>query len=203
VVIAGAILAAGRSSRMGFRKALLPLHPSSETFVTRLVTTLRLGGVADVIVVLRAGDAVTHAAVEAVSPPVRVAFNTDAERGQLSSLVCAIDAAESVHADGLLVIPVDMPLVRPDTIARMMVAFAERQPPIARAAHRARHGHPVVFARRMFAAVRAADPAVGAKSVVRACGASVLDVPVDDEGVLTDVDDPAAYRALFGADPPR
>ena len=59
------------------------------------------------------------------------------------------------------------------------------------------HGHPVLFKREVFAELRAADSAVGAKAVVRANAARVLDVEVDDPGVTIDVDTPADYERFF------
>jgi molybdenum cofactor cytidylyltransferase len=72
--------------------------------------------------------------------------------------------------------------------------------PIVRAVHGGRHGHPVIFKRRVFDALRAADPSVGAKEVVRSAG--IEDVEVDDPGVLTDVDTPGDYVRVFGKIPP-
>ena len=67
--------------------------------------------------------------------------------------------------------------------------------PILRAVHGGRHGHPVIFKREVFEALRAADPAVGAKAVMRAIG--VEDIEVDDPGILQDVDTPEDYTSLL------
>ena len=64
-----------------------------------------------------------------------------------------------------------------------------------------RHGHPVVFARSMFDELRAADPAVGAKAVVRAHAANAIDVAVDDAGACQDIDTPEDYERLIGPFP--
>jgi molybdenum cofactor cytidylyltransferase len=59
------------------------------------------------------------------------------------------------------------------------------------------HGHPVIFDRRLFDELRACDPRVGAKAVVRGHAASIVNVPVDDAGAFVDIDTPADYqRAL-------
>ncbi len=67
--------------------------------------------------------------------------------------------------------------------------------PVLRAVHLGRHGHPVVFKRAIFDALRHADPAVGAKAVLHA--AAVEDVEVDDPGVVDDVDTPDDYARLI------
>jgi CTP:molybdopterin cytidylyltransferase MocA len=55
-----------------------------------------------------------------------------------------------------------------------------------------------VFDRSVFDALRDADPHSGAKPVVRALGAEVENVPVDDRGAFLDIDTPADYRRVFG-----
>jgi len=50
-MIPAIVLAAGRSSRMGRAKAMLPLG-SGDTFLTRIVRTLLDAGVDDVVVVV-------------------------------------------------------------------------------------------------------------------------------------------------------
>jgi molybdenum cofactor cytidylyltransferase len=72
---------------------------------------------------------------------------------------------------------------------------------MARVAHAGRGGHPVLFRDVVFDDLRTADPAIGAKAVLRARAGDVLDVEVDDPGVLRDVDAPDDYIALFDALP--
>jgi CTP:molybdopterin cytidylyltransferase MocA len=59
----------------------------------------------------------------------------------------------------------------------------------------------VIFSRAVFDELRRADPAAGAKAVLRAHEAAIVNVDVEDPGVLGDVDTPESYRALFGRDP--
>ena len=59
----------------------------------------------------------------------------------------------------------------------------------------------MVFSRDVFASLRHADPEVGAKAVLRARASAIVNVEVDDPGVVADVDTPEDYRALFGRDP--
>ena len=72
---------------------------------------------------------------------------------------------------------------------------------MARVTHRGRHGHPVVFGSAVFEELRRADLNSGAKAVVHAHALDILNVEVDDSGVLRDVDTPRDYRELFGRDP--
>jgi molybdenum cofactor cytidylyltransferase len=192
-VIPGIILAAGLSSRMGRPKALLPARLDGPTFVGQLARTLLDGGVADVIVVVKPNDRELADEVVRLGERVRSVTNPHAELGQLSSLLAGLDAADHPGVRGVLVTPVDAPFVRETTIAILLSAFASRNVPLVRATFRGRHGHPVIFGRSLFDALRRADPRLGAKAVVQAHAHEPVDVDVDDEGVLHDIDGPDDY----------
>ena len=217
MIVPGVILAGGRSLRMGRPKALLPVD-DRDTFVSRLVRTLRAAGVAEVVVVAAADGPVDaiRAALAAVQPAPRIVLNPDASRGQLSSLLTGLEAVDRPDRpdpdrpgiDALLTTLVDVPLVGAATVRALLAAYARSRAPIVRPVRQAdaAHGHPVIFDRALFDALRRADPAAGAKPVVRARAAEIHNVPVDDRGAFLDVDTPAAYRRVFGrpvpADPP-
>jgi molybdenum cofactor cytidylyltransferase len=152
--------------------------------------------VADVIVVARPDDQELATEVATLGERVRVVTNPHAERGQLSSLLAGLDAADHPGVRGVLVTPVDAPFVRETTIATLLSAFASRNVPIVRATFHGRHGHPVIFGRAVFDALRRADPCLGAKAVVQAHAHEPLDVDVDDEGVLHDIDGPDDYTRV-------
>jgi molybdenum cofactor cytidylyltransferase len=191
-VTPGIVLAAGGSVRMGRAKGLLPA--GDRTFIRQILDALAAGGIADRLVVVRPGDGPLIAEVERAAG--RVVFNPRADEGQLSSLIAGLDAADAPGVEAVLVTLVDVPLVGPSTVRELLARAAASAAPILRAVHAGRHGHPVVFKRATFDALRRADPAVGAKEVVRAF--SVEDVEVGDPGVVEDIDTPADYARLFG-----
>lgn len=190
-MIPGLILAAGASSRMGRPKALL--DASGRTFVARLVETLHYGGVRPVAVVIRPGT--RDLALEIVRAGATPVVNRAADDGQLSSLLTGLAAVADV-APAVLVTLVDAPAIRPTSIAALLAREPASPASILRATYRGRHGHPVVFRRRVFDALRQADPTVGAKAVLRAH--AVEDVEVDDPGVVDDIDTPEDYARVFG-----
>ena len=194
-MIYGAILASGSSTRMGRAKALLQLPDSGRTFVAQIADTLIGGGVDAAFVVGRPDDAALRTEVKKLAPLVRYVENPRYESGQLSSVLAALDVVDQPAVRGLLIVPVDMPLIRATTIATLIDAFNTSQLSIARVTHRERHGHPVIFGRAAFDMLRVADPAQGARAVVRA--SPVLDVEVDDSGVVRDIDTPADYGELL------
>lgn len=201
-MVPGAVIAAGLSTRMGRSKALLPFgrsHPV--TFLQHIAESMHQAGIEDLLVVGRPDDEALIRSVESLPGRTRFVPNASHERGQLTSIVAAVNAVDRPGVRGLLVMPVDMPLVRVETMASLLDAFAASAGSIVRPAHRGRHGHPVIFDRSSFDALRHADPDVGAKSVLRTHAARVLNIDVEDEGVLIDVDSVEQYVQTFGAPP--
>jgi CTP:molybdopterin cytidylyltransferase MocA len=192
------ILAAGDSTRMGSPKAAL-CTPDGDTFITRIVTTLRDAGVADLVVVTgRHHDAVLDAIVRDRHPPPRIVRNPDPSRGQLSSLLLGMEAVMTPHTEAVMMTLVDVPLVRVSTVIAVIEAWRRSRAPIVRPAVGDRHGHPVIFDRAVLDEIRRAPLDVGAKSVVRAHEHQIVNVAVDDEGCVRDVDTPGDYEAMRG-----
>jgi molybdenum cofactor cytidylyltransferase len=191
------VLAAGASTRMGRPKPLLPL--GDETFLSRILKTLREADVDDLLVVVGLDGATITASLMSLPFSVRVVENPDSSRGQLSSLQAGLLAADRPGVRGVLVTLVDLPFVSSSTVRAVLDAY-RRHPTAAmvRPVSGDRHGHPVVFDRQLFDELRAADPAVGAKPVVHAHRAAIVEVPVTDEGAFVDIDTPGEYERLIG-----
>jgi molybdenum cofactor cytidylyltransferase len=195
-VIPAIVLAAGASSRMGRTKALLETDRPGETFLGRLVSTLRQAGVEDVVVVV-GRDPEVRAAAEAAG--ARVVENREPDRGQLSSLVTGLDVVDRPGVRGALVALVDAPLVSVGTVRAVLDEYRRGGGGLVRPANAGRHGHPAVFDRTLFPELRRADPAAGARAVVRRT--TVREVEVADAGAFEDIDTPADYERLFGRAP--
>jgi molybdenum cofactor cytidylyltransferase len=101
--------------------------------------------------------------------------------------------------EAALVTLVDAPLVSVATVVRLVEAWRPQRPLIVRPARAAEHGHPVLFDRRLFDELRAADPARGAKTVVRAHDADIVNLPIDDPGAFLDIDTEQEYREVLRA----
>ena len=197
-MIPGVILAGGASSRMGRAKALLPAATEGQPFLSQLVRTLWSGGVDDVVVVVSSlsGDIERTLSKESLSS--RLVVNHQPERGQMSSVLTALAAIDRPGVTGMLVTLVDVPLVSPETISRVLTVFRTRRGPVVRPASGAKHGHPVVFGREVFDDLRQADPSVGLKSVIRAHEAAIINVPINDPGAFIDIDNPEDYVRFIG-----
>jgi molybdenum cofactor cytidylyltransferase len=179
---------------MGRPKALLTAGAGGETFFDRVTRTLLEGGVEGVVVVLGAGGEAIRAAIGADRPHVRIVTNLNHEQGQLSSLVAGLDAVDGPGVSAALVTLIDAPLIAAATVEALIRAHLETGALIVRPVSQGRHGHPVIFARPLFEELRQADPLQGAKSVVHAHVAQILEIPVQDEGAFIDIDTPEDYE---------
>ena len=200
-MVPSVILAAGQSARMGRAKALLPLDRSGESFISHIVRTLRAAGQGDVIVVVGQDAEIISSALRMITPPPRVIENPRHLEGQLSSLLAALELVDRPGVDGLLMTLVDVPLVSAETVRAVVDAHARTRAPIVRPVCKGRHGHPVVFDRRVFDELRHADAQIGAKAVVHAHASEIVEVAVDDQGAFQDIDTPEDYRKWIGPFP--
>ncbi len=197
-MIAGIVLAAGRSRRMGRPKPLLRFRGAS--FLERAVGALRGGGCGEVVVVVVAAPpddpaaAAIAEAAEGAGARVVVSPRPDAE--QVDSLRAGL-AALPPEAAAAVVLPADVPGVDAAAVRAVVEAFRARGAPVVRAVHAGEHGHPVLFARRVFADLFADPLPEGARSVVRAYAAELEEVEVDAPALLLDVDTPDDYRRLL------
>jgi molybdenum cofactor cytidylyltransferase len=194
-VIPAVVLAAGRSSRMGRAKATLPLR-GGDTFLSRIVRTFTEAGVDDVIVVVGHEAAAIIESFEGTEMTARFVVNRDYDRGQLSSLNAGLAVVDRPGVAAALVTLVDVPLVAAATVRAVVTRYRESGARIVRPTAGARHGHPVLIDRSLFDLFRAADPAAGAKTIIRAHATAAGDLPIDDEGAFVDIDTAADYEKL-------
>jgi molybdenum cofactor cytidylyltransferase len=199
-MVSAIVLAAGKSTRMGRPKAMLPL--AAETFLSRIVRTFHDAGVTDVLIVVghRAEEITASLSEAAIS--ARCIVNSDYESGQFSSLLTGLDAVDTTGLSAALVTLVDVPLVTPDTVRAIVGRYHDTHAPIVRPTRGSEHGHPVLIDRSLFDALRRADPQVGAKAIVRAHASPEGDVIVNDDGAFLDIDTMEDYRRLIAAMPP-
>jgi molybdenum cofactor cytidylyltransferase len=194
-MIPAIILSAGKSSRMGRTKAIMPLN-DGHTFVSRIVTTFREADVDDIVIVVgHDSDAVTNA-VETAGLSARVVLNRAYESGQLSSILAGLSVADRPGVQGVLLTLVDVPLVLSSTVKAVVERYRSARPAVVRPVSGIRHGHPILLDRTLFEQIRAADPAVGIKPIVRAFASPAGDVPVNDEGAFVDIDTPDEYERV-------
>jgi molybdenum cofactor cytidylyltransferase len=192
VSLPGVILAAGRSTRMGRDKALLPLAGS--TFLNTLVATF-LSRLDPVIVVL-GHHAERVAATLVPDPRLLVARNPDYDRGMLSSLQSGLHALPP-DSSGAIFTLVDHPRLQPQTLAAVRDALERDNPLVVIPRYQGERGHPVALARQTIDELLALSPSDSPKTVIRSHRDRTLFLDLDDPAVTEDIDRPEQYQAAF------
>jgi CTP:molybdopterin cytidylyltransferase MocA len=189
MTIAAVILSGGASSRMERPKGLLGIDGRS--FLEHCITAVNAAGIRETAIVLGAGH--TEISAELGWFTGILIVNNNWESGQLSSIIAGIKGVEETGCGGVLLWPVDHPLVSSALIASLAEAFAATGKQIIVPVHDGRRGHPIVISRSLFGEVLSAPPAIGLRAVVRAHENDIGEVRTDEEGVLINIDTPDDY----------
>jgi molybdenum cofactor cytidylyltransferase len=190
-MIHAVVLSAGESSRMGRPKALLPID--GQTFIEKIVTSLRQSGLEKILVVL--GHNAEAMAQKIAHLPVTVLVNSEYQKGQLSSLQVAVrHLLADEDCRGMLVHLVDHPYIDAELVNLLIKRFEDSGKLIVVPRFRGKRGHPVIFARSLFDQLLRAPMDQGAKAVVNAHREETLEVETADEGITLDIDTPELYR---------
>ncbi len=189
--LAGIVLAAGASSRMGCFKPLL--HLGGMTVLERNIALLRDAGAGEVIVVI--GNRAEELQPIAERCGARCVHNAGWEQGMFSSVVAGLRALQS-WAQGAFVLPVDIPLVRSATLRRLAAAFATHPEGIVYPVFGERRGHPPLIARSILDEVSLNAARGPLSEFLTAHEWNAIEVPVADEAIHLDMDTPAAFEAL-------
>ena len=192
-MIAGLILAAGESRRMGRDKALLTYRGRS--FLENLVDNLGAAGIAKVTVVLGHHAEEILRAVNLAT--VRVVVNRDYQRGQTSSLQAGLAAVDADQPEAVILCLVDHPAISVEVIGKLVERFESTRPPVIIPTHQGQRGHPILINRTLFPELLELHPDEPANTVIRNYRASTHFEEVADPGILLDVDDPADYERLI------
>jgi len=195
-LLAAVILSAGASSRMGRPKALLPYREG--TFLEHLIEVTRHPRIGVTRVVLGAGAEVIQTIAKL--DPAIVVLNPAWEHGQLSSICAGLRSLEGIDTDGIVLCPVDHPFVSAPLVSELIERFYEDKKAIVLPTYIGRRGHPVIFSAALYGELLAAPADKGARAVVWAHAADVLEVPTAEEGVVLNINDPDMLKRAIGPD---
>jgi len=201
-MIAALIPAAGQSARMGRPKLSLPL--GGGTVLGHVVGTLRDGGADRIVVVLGPNSAELETLARSAGAEVCLLRLQTADMRE--TVIHGLDWLEQNSkpsaADAFLLMPGDMPGIG-SAVIRRLIAEHERHAfnRILVPLFGGRRGHPTLIPWRHVPGIRALPVGQGIDSYLRTPAAGTLEIPVDDKGVLTDLDTPADYERLLKSGP--
>ena len=190
--IVAVVPAAGRSSRMGRAKALLPF--GGATVLETVLMRLAEAGVMGSIVVLRP-DLTEAAAPLALRRGARIGVNANPEAEMLDSIRLGL-AAVMGDPDAIFIWPTDCPSVSAGTL-RALAHEASRERAVL-PVFGGRRGHPLLLGAGLLADVAAIPPAQGMNALWRRRPEVLVEVDVADAGVLVDLDTPEDYEKEKG-----
>jgi molybdenum cofactor cytidylyltransferase len=187
--VAGVVLAAGTSTRMGSNKLFLEMD--GETIVHRAVRRAIEAGLNPVIVVVGHEADRTREAIETL--PCQPVFNPNFEAGVNSSLRAGIFAVSETTAQAAVVILADMPFVTTEMIATLVDEYQQGTAPLVVSDYEGVNAPPVLYDRSLFPELAMSEGQGCGKHVVKrhrdearrvawpAAALADLDVPEDVE----------------------
>jgi len=178
---------------MGSPKALVPFR--GVNFVQHLLGATRHPRVGVTRIVL--GAAAEEIRAQLNVDPALIVVNSEWEKGQLSSIQAAIQSLPP-GTEGMILAPVDHPLVSANLVSQLIKKFDEKDYPIVLPTFHARRGHPVIFRAPLYEELLQASPDVGARQVVWAHDKEIAEVPTEEEGVILNLNDPETLKKAMG-----
>lgn len=189
--VAGIVLAAGQSRRLGRPKQLL--HLDGRPILDIVLQSASRSRLAELYLVL--GNEADRIAAAVGDYNQRVDINPNFAEGQSTSLRCGIAALDEGVA-GAMVLLGDQPQVTADIIDRLLAAFTESGAEIVQPVYSGTPGNPVVFRRTVFPELLAITGDRGARDVILQKRDAVHRVPFPDLSVPLDVDTDEDYARL-------
>jgi len=186
------ILAAGKSERMGSAKLLLPV--GKKTLIETVIRGALRARPDGVLVVLGSDREKLEPVIGKY--PVKTVINPDFGRGMLSSVKRGLEAVPA-EVRAVLVYLGDQPAPPASVGVRIIDAFRKSGQGIVIPAYHGRRGHPILVDLKYRDEIKALDPDVGLRQLIRAHPEDVLEVKARTAAILRDIDTPKDYRALL------
>ncbi len=190
--VAAIILAAGQSRRMGSPKMLLPWGKT--TVLGQVVETFASAGAEPIVVVSGAArEQVEGLANElAAKFPVRVAFNSQHQSGEMLSSLQAGLAALGPEVESALIGLGDQPQGEQSTARNLLQAFEHSRRGIIVPSFENRRGHPYLIHRNYWPEILSMQTGQTPRDFLNSHASEILYI-AGDQSILMDLDTPEDY----------
>lgn len=179
---------------MGTPKALLNI--GNTTFIQHIIETVESVGLTNNVVVLGFESQTIRETLSSFRGTIIV--NEAWEQGQLSSIMAGLNVLEQISCDGVLIYPVDHPMISATLIQKMLESFQVANKKVVIPTYKGKRGHPIIISADLFTEINNASLNVGLREVVRAHKVDICEVPTEEEGVLINIDTPKDYQKYIG-----
>lgn len=185
--VGGIILAAGRATRMGSTKQLLPFKDTTLLgHVTRQALDSNLDSVS--IVLGHDSERIKQSLETEFGQAIpRIIMNAHYLSGQSTSLVEGLRHI-SKDTDGAMFLLADQPMITAAILNRIIDAFCVSAPIAAVPFHNDRRGNPVIISKELFAELRGLTGDTGARNLLKKYADRILKVDIADPAIFMDID---------------
>ena len=191
--VAGIILAAGGSTRMGGQNKLLQMVDGT-SLVQKVVRSALNSNIESVYVILGYQAALIRQCISNKS--VNWVKNSDWSRGMASSIKSGIEALNTDY-DGAMILLGDMPFIEPITINQLLALYQKKK--IVVPVKNGRQGNPVLFSSAFFPDLKLLAGDKGAKPIIKKNPDSVIIANVLTDTIFHDLDTPDQIKERIGA----
>ena len=188
-MIAGIVLAAGQSKRMGRPK--MNLAWGETTVIGQVVSTLLQAGLQEIVVVT--GGARHEVETSLAGYPVRLVFNPDYEQGEMVSTFQAGLTALGDEIEAALVTLGDQPQIERGVVESVVDAYRRTRASLIIPSYRNRRGHPWLLDRSLWPEGLSLRSPSTLRDFLNDHASQISYLTVETSTVLQDLDTPADY----------
>jgi len=161
------------------------------TILETVIDNVRHSKVDNIVVVLGADQDKIRSTIE--GKPVQIEYNRDHENGMLSSVICGIRSLPA-DADTALIFLGDQPGIPPEIINAVIDAYNDELKGIVIPVHNYRRGHPLLVDMKYRKKLESLDLEEGLRKLRHHFPEDVLELEVDEAGILVDIDTREDYE---------
>ena len=190
--VAGIILSAGASTRMGTAKQLLPVE--GQTLLGRVLNEALDSDLDKVILVLghKAEEIIKALGQILTHPKLKVIQNKQYKKGISTSIIAGLSQVEASH-DHVMIFLGDMPSITSNLINLLLTTFLVSQKPLGAIRLKGKRSHPVIFSRTLYHELHALKGDVGAKALFQKYSDRVCLVEPEESYDNRDIDTKEDY----------
>jgi molybdenum cofactor cytidylyltransferase len=187
------LLSAGESRRFQSPKALAEIN--GQTLIELTQKKLLETKLEEIIVVLGANN-------ELIKPHIlknkrlKCVLNTNYQLGQTSSFKTGLKATDP-KTHGFLLLPIDLPLVKPETIDTVIDCFLKQAPLILVPTFQNKKGHPPLFSMDLRDELTRLNDDQPLSEILQRHEKEILKIPVEDEGIVLSFNTPAEFEKIL------
>ncbi|HXA20572.1 MAG TPA: NTP transferase domain-containing protein [Thermoanaerobaculia bacterium] len=198
-MISAIVLAAGQATRFGQCKQVLRL--GGKTILDHALDNLRASKIDDIVIVLGAHAEEIREKVRLLErESERIVMNPDFASGMSSSIQAGLRALPE-SAEAAMIVLGDQPFVTPGTIDLLIDECRRTRASVVVPTYNGFRGNPVIVDRSLFGEMLGIRGDVGCRAIFGDHVQSITKVPVDDRGVLVDIDTREDFDTLVGESP--